>query len=161
MIVTEILGNVLDDEARYEGVHRERAALHPARLANRIQRLTTDHGRELGVRLPKESPDLRNGDVLFEEPDNIVVVEIESVDVLVIVPRTIGEALFAAHSLGNRHLPAQFFDLHSDIGNRYGGDAMVCQYDHTVQSFLDQHGVPYERAQRVMETPFRHAEHTH
>lgn len=161
MIATEILGNVFEDEARYEGLHREHVSLPAARLASRIQRVSTDHGRELGVRLPKDAPDLRDGDVLHADSERIVVVRVESTDVIVIVPRTIGEALFAAHSLGNRHLPAQFFDLESDIGDWHGGEAMVCQYDHTVQRFLDHHGIPYERERRVMAAPFRHAEHTH
>lgn len=161
MIVTKVLGNVFDDEERYAGMHREQVSLPGMRLVNRIQRLTTDHGREFGVRLPKGSPDLRDGDVLLEESGGVVIVRVEGTDVIVIVPRTIAEALFVAHSLGNRHLPAQFFDLYSDLGDWHGGEGMVCQYDHTVQNFLDRYGVPYQREQRVMAAPFRHAEHTH
>lgn len=157
MIVTEVLGNVYEDAARYEGLHRERVTLPIAGLAARIQRLTTDHGRELGIRLAKGAPDLRDGDVLALEDDNAIVVQVEPSDVLVIAPTTIGEALFAGHSLGNRHLPAQFFGADSD----FGAEVMVCQYDHTVQAFLDQHEVPYRREERVMAVPFRHAEHTH
>ena len=64
---------------------------------------------------------------------------------------------FVAHSLGNRHLPAQFFDADGPFGR----DAMVVQYDHTVEDFLRVHDVPHERQERVMDVPFRHAEHTH
>jgi urease accessory protein len=158
MIITEILGNTHDAaaSAAYEGHHRERVVLPSADLAKRIQRVRTDHGTELGIRLPPGSPDLRDGDVLAAEPPadgkpgNVVVVSVEATDVLVIAPRGIGEALFAAHSLGNRHLQAQF-----------SGHEMVCQYDHTVVDFLDHHGVPYTREDRVMAVPFRHAGHTH
>ena len=152
MIVTEILGNLHDDGASsaYEGHHRERVVLPSADLAKRIQRVRTDHGTELGIRLPAGSPDLRDGDIIAASGRGIVVVQFEATDVLVIAPRSIGEALFTAHSLGNRHLQAQFF-----------GDEMVCQYDRTVADFLDHHGVPYVRQERVMAAPFRHAEHTH
>lgn len=152
MIVTEILGNLHDPEtsAAFDGRHWERAVLASADLAKRIQRITTDHGTEIGVRLPAGAPDLRDGDVLADDGHGVIVVSVESTDVLVIAPASIGQALFAAHSLGNRHLQAQFF-----------GDEMVCQYDHTVQDFLDHHGVPYTRQERVMAVPFRHAEHTH
>ena len=158
MIVTEILGNLHDADTStvYEGHHRERVVLASADLAKRIQRVRTDHGTELGIRLPAGSPDLRDGDILAasEGADgargNLVVVAVEATDVLVIAPRSIGEALFTAHSLGNRHLQAQFF-----------GAEMVCQYDHTVADFLDAHGVPYRREERVMAVPFRHASHTH
>ncbi|KHL01000.1 urease accessory protein UreE [Sinomonas humi] len=160
MIVTEILGNMYDDEAAvaYEGRHRERVVLPSADLAKRILRARTDHGTEIGIRLPAGSPDLRDGDILAVEPGNVIVVAVEPSDVLVIAPRTIGEALFTAHSLGNRHLQAQFFGAGSGYGE---SEVMVCQYDHTVQDFLDRHGVPYSREERVMAVPFRHAEHTH
>jgi urease accessory protein len=152
MIVTEILGNLYDDSAglAYAGFHRERVVLPSADLAKRIQRVRTDHGTELGIRLPAGAPDLRDGDILAAEEKSLIVVSVEATDVLVIAPRTIGEALFTAHSLGNRHLQAQFFE-----------DVMVCQFDHTVRDFLDRHGVPYSREDRVMAVPFRHAEHTH
>lgn len=157
MIVTEILGNANDDEARYAGLHHEVVSLPVAQLAKRIQRVTTDHGRELGVRLPTDAPELRDGDVLLVDETGAVLVRVESSDVLVIAPRTIGEALFVAHSLGNRHLPAQFFDAASE----FGAEVMVCQYDHTVQHFLEHHGVPFGREDRTMAVPFRHVEHTH
>src|SRR5579859_995441 len=182
MIVTEILGNVYDGDsaAAYEGHHRERVVLPSADLAKRIQRVRTDHGTEIGIRLPASAPDLRDGDILAVQPGgdhqgeeqhgggghggrrgNLIVVSVEATDVLVIAPRTVGEALFTAHSLGNRHLQAQFFDATSEFGGALGQDVMVCQYDHTVQDFLERHGVPYSREERVMAVPFRHAEHTH
>jgi urease accessory protein len=152
VIVTEILGNLYDDGAdlAYDGFHRERVVLPSADLAKRIQRVRTDHGTELGIRLPAGAPDLRDGDILAADARSLIVVSVQATDVLVIAPRTIGEALFTAHSLGNRHLQAQFFE-----------DVMVCQFDHTVRDFLDRHGVPYSREERVMAVPFRHAEHTH
>ncbi|MFK0071988.1 MULTISPECIES: urease accessory protein UreE [Arthrobacter] len=157
MIVTSILGNIHDEDHPFPAGHREKVTLPVADLAKRIQRVTSDHGRELGIRLPAGSPDLRDGDVLFAEEGNAVVVAVEASDVLVIAPRSIGEALFTAHSLGNRHLQAQFFGPDSD----YAADVMVCQYDHTVEDFLNHHQVPYSRQERVMAVPFRHAEHTH
>ncbi|MDQ4503088.1 urease accessory protein UreE [Sinomonas sp. ASV322] len=169
MIVTEILGNLHDADAAgaYEGHHRERVVLPSADLAKRIQRVRTDHGTEIGIRLSPGAADLRDGDILAAQPPegttrgNLIVVSVEATDVLVIAPRTVGEALFTAHSLGNRHLQAQFFGAESEFGRAAGQDVMVCQYDHTVRDFLDRHGVPYTREERVMAVPFRHAEHTH
>ena len=49
-------------------------------LVKRIQRLTTDHGHELGLRRPAKAPDLKDGDVLAAEGDaengNAVVVQV-------------------------------------------------------------------------------------
>lgn len=187
MIVTEILGNVHEESGRelVAGRHVEKVVLPSAELVKRIQRLTTDHDREIGLRLPAGAPDLKDGDVVAVEDaaeggtgedhghdaaaraghhghggsgrGNAIVVQVLPTDVLVIGARSITEMAFVAHSLGNRHLQAQFFDEDSE----YGAQVMVVQYDHTVQDFLEHHGVPYSRQERVMPVPFRHAEHTH
>lgn len=163
MIVTEIIDNLHAESGRrlVGERHVERVVLPAADLVKRIQRLSTDHGRELGLRLPARTPDLRDGDILALDDagarGSAVVVQVLPTDVLVIAARSIAEMAFTAHSLGNRHLQAQFFDADSE----YGAEVMVVQYDHTVRDFLDHHGVPYARQERVMPVPFRHAEHTH
>jgi urease accessory protein len=159
MIIEKILGNLHEPAApgRYAGHHQEKVVLPSALLVKRIQRVTTDHGKELGIRLPSGSPDLRDGDILAVEDKNLIVVSVLPTDVLVIAPRSIHEMGVVAHSLGNRHLQAQFFDAASD----YAAEVMVCQYDHTVEDYLKHVGVPYDRQERVMPVPFRHAEHTH
>lgn len=163
MIITEILGNASTDQGQQllAGRHIEKVTLPSADLVKRIQRLTTDHHRELGLRLPAKSPDLQDGDILLLEDTgehgNAVVVAVLPTDILVIAPPTILQMGFVAHSLGNRHLQAQFFDETSE----YGAEVMVVQYDHTVESFLLHHEVPFERMERVMPVPFRHTEHTH
>jgi urease accessory protein len=161
MIVEAVAGNVselTDDEL--EGLHVEKVVLPSAALVRRIQRVTTDHGREIGLRLaaaPGPEGDLRDGDILVRDEGGLVVVSVEATDVLVIAPRSIHEMGVTAHALGNRHLQAQFFDAASE----YGAEVMVVQYDHTVQDYLDHHRVPYARGDRVMPVPFRHAGHTH
>ena len=161
MIITTVLFNLADadlaQQGRLETAHRETVSLPSTALTQRIQRLTTDHGREFGLRLPSTSPDLRDGDVLALDRDGAVVVSVLPTDVLVIAPSTLRQGLFTAHSLGNRHLQAQFFEDDEE----WGRSVMVVQYDHTVQAFLDFHAVPYSRRERVMPEPFRHAEHTH
>ena len=143
MIVTSIAGNINSAEGKrlQEGSHVEKVYLPSQDLVKRIQRMTTDHGREIGLRLPAGSPDLEDGDILaIEEPSdgentsrNLIVVSVETSDIIVIAARSIKEMAFVAHSLGNRHLPAQFFDEDSD----FGAQVMVVQYDRTVQDFLD------------------------
>lgn len=161
MIIEKILGNLHElpqaEAAQYAGLHQEKVVLPSAQLVKRIQRVTTDHGKELGIRLPSGSADLRDGDILAVEDANLIVVSVLPTDVLVIAARGIYEMGVVAHSLGNRHLQAQFFAADSE----YGAEVMVCQYDHTVEDYLKHVGVPYRRQQRVMPVPFRHAEHTH
>lgn len=161
MIVESVLFNIgeLPDAERrnVEALHQEKVVLPSSALVKRIQRVTSDHGRELGIRLPAGSPDLRHDDVLLREDQRVVVVAVPPTDVLVIAPRSIREMGCTAHSLGNRHLRAQFFGADSE----YRAEVMVVQYDHTVEDLLAAHQVPYSRQDRVMPVPFRHAEHTH
>ena len=157
MIIEKLVGNIHEESRELlEGRHHEKVVLPSADLVKRIQRVTTDHGRELGLRLAP-GPDLRDGDVLLVSEKDLITISVLPTDVLVIAPRTIFEMGFIAHSLGNRHLQAQFFDGESE----YGAEVMVVQYDHTVEDFLKHHQAPYERQERVMPVPFRHAEHTH
>lgn len=163
MIIDTVLGNAFDpptdtfDPAELSGLHQEKVLLPLPALARRIQRVSTDHGRELGIRLPAGAADLRAGDVLFRDAEDVIVVAVESADVLVVAPRTITEMGTVAHNLGNRHLQAQFFSA----GDDFDTEVMVLPYDHTVEDYLRHVGVPYSRQERTLAVPFRHAEHTH
>jgi len=156
MLIMEIRGNIHETPLP-EGMHIETVTIPSDQLVKRIQRVRTDHDREVGIRLPLNSPDLQDGDVLHLDDNIAIVVRVEASDVLVIQARSIREMAVVAHGLGNRHLQAQFFDKDSE----YGAEVMVVQYDHTVVQYLDLVGVPYDRQERVMPTPFRHDEHTH
>jgi len=157
MIVNQLLGNIHHLPAeQFADRHHEKVLLTSADLVKRIQRVTTDHGRELGIRL-SPGPDLVDGDILHLSDTELVTISVLPTDVLVIAPRNILEMGQVAHALGNRHLQAQFFDANSE----YHAEVMVVQYDHTVADFLDHHHTPYNRQERVMPVPFRHAEHTH
>ena len=161
MIIEKILGNLHDlpaaEAAAFAGLHQEKVVLPSSQLVKRIQRVTTDHGKDIGIRLPSGSGDLRDGDILHAAETNMIVVSVLPTDVLVVAPRSIHEMGVVAHSLGNRHLQAQFFDSSSE----YEADVMVCAYDHTVEDYLRHVGVSYSRQERVMPVPFRHAEHSH
>ncbi|NHU86087.1 urease accessory protein UreE [Kocuria sp. JC486] len=162
MIVEKVLGNLHELPADQRAdIHVERVALEGAALRQRVQRVTTDHGKEFGLRL-SDRRELRDGDILVRDGRNVVVVSTLPTEVLAIAPATVQEAAFVAHSLGNRHLPAQFFGPDTSIaGLEPHNGVMVIQYDHTAEHFLTDHGVRFMRVDRVMEVPFRHAEHTH
>ena len=156
MLIMELQGNIHETPLP-DGTHIETVTMPSDQLVKRIQRVRTDHDREVGSRRPSNAPDLKDGDVLLREVANAIVVRVEASDVLVIQARSILEMAVVAHSLGNRHLQAQFFDTDSE----YEAEVMVVHYDHTVARYLDSVGVPYARQDRVMPVPFRHSEHTH
>ncbi|MGG0286829.1 urease accessory protein UreE [Peribacillus butanolivorans] len=129
--------------------HIEKVYLESAHLMKRIQRVKTDHGNELGIRL-KEHRDLLAGDVLYMDDKNMIVIDVLSDDLLVISPRSIKEMGTIAHQLGNRHLPAQFEE-----------DDMLVQYDYLVEELLQELGIPFKREERKVKQAFRHIGHSH
>jgi len=147
MIIEKVLGNVSTMEKRTP--HVERVYLESDLLVKRIQRVVTDHGREIGIRL-KDNKDLVDGDILHMDEKNMIVISVKEDDVLVIMPTSIGQMGDIAHQLGNRHLPAQF-----------EGDKMLVQYDYLVEELLKQVKVPYKRENRKVGQAFRHIGHSH
>lgn len=157
MIITAIEHNITDQPDFPAGRRVIEVAFEDLDLDKRIQRVQVPGGGELGLRLNPGHPILRDGDVLTAADDAVHVVRIAPTDVLVITPTDAHEMGFVAHALGNRHLPAQF----AAPGKLNERAAMVVAYDHTVQAFLDDHGVDYQRTELVPPKPFRHSEHTH
>lgn len=104
---------------------------------------------EIGIRL-KQPIDLQYGDILYADDHNMIIVDVNSEDLLVIQPRTLQEMGDIAHQLGNRHLPAQFTETE-----------MLVQYDYLVEDLLKSLGIPYVREDRKVNKAFRHIGHSH
>ncbi|MCM3763392.1 urease accessory protein UreE [Neobacillus niacini] len=150
MLIEKIETNIEDmEKEEIFKRHVERVYLESDHLVKRIQRVTTDHGREIGIRL-KEPRDLVAGDVLYMDEKNMIVIDVLADDLLVITPRTIKEMGTIAHQLGNRHLPAQFED-----------DMIMVQYDYLVEELLQELEIPYNREKRKVKQAFRHIGHSH
>ncbi|REB06094.1 urease accessory protein UreE [Sporosarcina sp. BI001-red] len=150
MIIEKVVTNI--DQLSQEELkkrHKEKVYLESDHLVKRIFRITTDHGREIGIRL-KEPKDLLAGDVLYMDEGNMIIIDVLSDDLIIIQPRSIYEMGKIAHQLGNRHLPAQF-----------EGDEMLVQYDYLVEDLLKELKIPYLREERKVKQAFRHIGHSH
>ena len=145
MIIEKVIGNIYKDSLRSS--HVEKVYLNSEDLLKRIQRVKTDHGKEIGIRLEGHT-DLEDGDVLYKDEKNMIVIYTNKDDVITIKPRTMLEMGDIAHQLGNRHLPAQF-----------EGDEMIVQYDYLVEELLSQLDIPFVREQRKVKKAFRHIGH--
>ncbi|MFF2458987.1 urease accessory protein UreE [Peribacillus simplex] len=150
MIIEKIVANIeAMDREEIAKRHMEKVYLESANLVKRIQRVTTDHGHEIGIRL-KELRDLKAGDVLYMDDKNMIVVDVLSDDLLVISPPSLNEMGTIAHQLGNRHLPAQFEE-----------NDMLVQYDYLVEELLQELQIPFTREERKVKQAFRHIGHSH
>lgn len=150
MIIERIEANIESmEKEEIINRHIEKVYLESAHLVKRVQRVKTDHGREIGIRL-KESRDLAAGDVLYIDDRNMIVIDVVADDLLVIRPRSLKEMGNIAHQLGNRHLPAQFEK-----------NEMMVQYDYLVEDLLKELQIPYARESRKVKQAFRHIGHSH
>ncbi|WP_300391014.1 urease accessory protein UreE [Fusobacterium sp.] len=159
MILDKILGNIKDldmhhDECEHHHhdehhIHIERIYLESDELLKRVLRVTSDHGNEYGISLPKGSK-MRDGDILFNDGHNMVIISVKEDDVLVITPRDINEMGEVAHNLGNKHLPVQIED-----------GKIIIQYDYLVEKFLMDIKVQFERKNMKLKQAFRHVDHSH
>lgn len=147
MILDKILGNIKDMEDIH--CHVERIYLESDELLKRVLRVTSDHGHEYGISLPKGS-EMRDGDILFNDGHNMVVISVKEDDVIVITPRDINEMGKVAHNLGNKHLPVQIED-----------GKIIIQYDYLVEKFLQDLQVNFERKNMKLKQAFRHVDHSH
>ncbi|MBM4765429.1 urease accessory protein UreE [Bacillus sp. B15-48] len=150
MIIEKIVTNIEQmDKSEIEKRHIEKVYLESEHLVKRIQRVKTDHGRELGIRL-KEQRDLLAGDVLFMDDKDVIVIDVLADDLLVISPRDLKEMGTIAHQLGNRHMPAQF-----------EGEDILVQYDYLVEELLNELNIPFKHEERKVKQAFRHIGHSH
>ena len=147
MILDKILGNIKDMEDIH--CHVERIYLESDELLKRVLRVTSDHGHEYGISLPKGS-EMRDGDILFNDGHNMVVISVKEDDVIVITPRDINEMGEIAHNLGNKHLPVQIED-----------GKIIIQYDYLVEKFLQDLQINFGRKNMKLKQAFRHVDHSH
>lgn len=147
MILDKILGNIKDMENVH--CHIERIYLESDELLKRVLRVTSDHGHEYGISLPKGS-EMKDGDILFNDGHNIVVVSVKEDDVIVITPKDINEMGEVAHNFGNKHLPVQIED-----------GKIIIQYDYLIEKFLQDLKVNFERKNMKLKQAFRHVDHSH
>ena len=148
MIFNEIMGNINEINNLNEH-HIERINLNSEDMLKRILRVKSDHNREYGITL-ENGDNLKDGDILYKNDNNLIVVKVNSEDVLVIKPKTLTEMGVIAHALGNRHLQAQFEN-----------DQMIIQYDRLVEEELKRDNINYSRENITLKKAFRHVEFAH
>ena len=105
-------------------------------------KVTSDHNHEYEISIPNR--ELKDGDIILKDGHNLVVVSIATDEVLVIEPKSMLEMGEIAHSLGNRHLPAQF---------KHG--KMLLQCDSRIEEILKSSNIEYSKEKVSLDKPFR------
>jgi urease accessory protein len=112
--VREILGDAA--EGRYAGRAVERLPVDSAAASKRRLRASTDAGTDVAVDLERGTY-LRDGAVLADDGERIVVVERRPEEALVVVFRAglppaelLTQAVLLGHAFGNQHVPLEVED---------------------------------------------------
>lgn len=148
MIFNKVIGNTNEID-NLNSYHIEKIYLDSEDMLKRIIRVTSDHNNEYGIAL-EDSEKLTDGDILYKVDKQLIVVKVNSEDVLVIKPKTITEMGVIAHAIGNRHLQAQFEE-----------NKMIIQYDRLVEEELKRDNIDYSRENITLKKAFRHVEFAH
>jgi urease accessory protein len=112
----------------------DRVALTWEQRQKSRQKLLTLQGCEIALALPTGTR-LQAGDLL-PVPGGWIAVELAAEDVLLVRPRTPQETAFVAYQIGNRHLPLEI-----------GEQGLKTLYEPVLKIYLEQQGIPVERAQ--------------
>lgn len=108
MIIREKLGKLNSYDTATKSI--DHLCLEWYEKSKRILHKRTVQGKEVVLKFLKESPELQQDDVLYEDEQCLIVVQILSCDVLVIQPKSMYEMALACYEIGNKHLPLFYQD---------------------------------------------------
>lgn len=149
MIFEEVIGNINDIE-NLSDFHIEVIYLDSDNLSKRILRVISDHDNEYGISLGNKDTSLSNGDILFNDGKNLIVIKTNSEDVIVIRPNDINEMGVVAHLLGNTHVPVQIKD-----------GKIILQYDYVIEKMLKDMNIKYSLENISLEKAMKHVNYAH
>ena len=139
MIVTQAIRNCASSELK-QSIDYLYIEWHQTQ--RRIQRLVTASGTDISIRFLGKGQYLRDGDVLYEEQDKVILVSILPCEAIVL---TISDKLIlglVAYEIGNKHLP-----LYVE------GDSLCLPYERTIYDWMINNGYSPEVQQRQLRYP--------
>lgn len=137
VILAEILGNLRDMD--YSDKRVEKVAVEWFELDKRFLRKTTDQGRDVGINI-ESCNRLQQGDVLYINGPNIIVVELSKTEAIVFEPQTMKEMALICYQLGNRHAPIFLEE-----------NQVLTPLDQTIVSFFNKLNIPVRVERRRLE----------
>ncbi len=127
IILKEKLGNIHSASSLNRNIDILSIEWHETR--KRILHKQTRQGKTIAIKFLNENPDLKEGDILWQDETNIVVVEINPCKCIVIEPGDMINASAISYEIGNRHLPLF-----------YEGDELLVPYDVPLYNLLQSLG---------------------
>ena len=103
MIITSVIRSISSQEESIKSI--DYLELEWYETTKRIQRQITQNGKEIALRFMGVTMRLKDGDVLLEDSDEIIVVRIKPCRAICVSPKDNTEMAKLCFELGNKHLP--------------------------------------------------------
>jgi urease accessory protein len=142
IIVKEKLGNIHSTSNPSRNIDILLIEWHETR--KRILHKKTRHGKAIIIKFLNENPNLKEGDILWQDETTTIVVEINSCECIVVMPGNILNASAVSYEIGNRHLPL-FFE----------GNELLIPCDAPLYSLLQSLGYAVKTEQRKLNQQFQ------
>lgn len=107
MLIQQKTGNINSNVTNDKTI--DWLALEWYETGKRILHKKTNAGKEVVLKFLKENPELREGDILSQDENSVIVVTIKPCEAIVIRARDNFEVASVCYEIGNKHLPL-FYD---------------------------------------------------
>lgn len=136
MIIENKIGTISDEQ--YNGMKIDYLDIEWYNACKKIDRITTQNGMDIGIRQSDilQSQGFRDGDVVAQEGDTVVVIRILPCECLVMDVTDIHMLPKFCYEIGNRHAPFFYGEHHHQF---------VTPFDKPIMKMLEKIGVPVER----------------
>ena|ERR1019366_8148177 len=142
ILVKEKLGNIHSASDHDHYIDVLLIEWHEAR--KRILHKQTSQGKDVTLKFLNENPNLKDGDILWQDENTIIAVEINPCDCIVITPESMLQASSVCYEIGNRHLPLF-----------YEGDELLGPYDVPMYNLLQGSGYTVKVEERKLNNSFQ------
>ena len=142
MLVKEKIGNL--DLFSVNNRNIDMVLLDWFETNKRILHKKTVMGKDISMKFLNEDPQLKVGDIIYEDDFTLIAIDIKECDVLVILPRTMQEMAAICYEIGNKHLPLFYQD-----------EEILVAYEPPLFKLFTAAGYNVEQAKRKLVKPVK------
>ncbi len=142
MLVQKKIGNINYNTIDSKAIDWLQLEWHETR--KRILRKQTVSGKEVAIKFLNENPDLMEGDILFEDDNNIIAVSVLPCECIVIKPTSMFEMASICYEIGNKHLPLF-----------YEEESLLVPFDAPLMKLLSAQGYEVKKEERKLLKPLK------
>ena len=142
MLIKEKLGNI--NTSSISNCMIDALEIEWYETNKRILHKKTKSGIDITMKFLQENPNLKDGDILWQDENSMIVVEINPCKCIVITPGTMLTASSICYEIGNKHLPLF-----------YEGDDLLVPYEMPLHNLLQASGYELKVEERKLNNAFR------